>query len=154
MSGGFDVKYYSDLFLSINCACVNGRKILAKPILLLTIIAAIEDKIVKENKFFWRNGQEFEEFHRRYKNLYLCYRPNEYLTPIFKPFFHIKNDGFMHHELKYSNNIPKTATVKYLTENLNYAYLDQELWDLLQDYNVREEFRELIINFFIKPKRD
>ena len=60
----------------------------------------------------------------------------------------------MHHELKYSNNIPKTATVKYLTENLNYAYLDQELWDLLQDYNVREEFRELIINFFIKPKRD
>jgi Predicted restriction endonuclease len=154
MDNELRVKYYSNQLLKLNCAHAYGRKILAKPIFVLTIISAIEEGFVNNNKFFWKGSPGFDEFHQLYQSIYVSYQPNECLTPMYKPFYHLKNDGFWHHDVKDQNNIPKTATNKYLKENLNYAYLDQALWDLLQDHNVREEFRNQIINFFLRPNNN
>lgn len=41
---------------------------------------------------------------------------------------------------------------KFLAENVDYAYLDDTLWELLQDKSVREEYKEAIITHFLKTE--
>lgn len=153
MENRLRIDYYKNAFIRLNCAYVYGRKILAKPIFVLSIIDSIEQGFLAENKIEWKKGV-FEKFHDLYNEIFSTYLHNEYPTPIYKPFFHLAHDGFWHHNVKHSIPPPKAATIRYLSEELNYAYLDQALWDLLQDFNVREEFRETIINFFLKTKEE
>lgn len=151
----FKRTYYSHELLKLNCAHIHGRKILAKPVLLLSIITAIEEKVVTKNKFVWsKEDDSFNRLEEIYKDLYLGYIPNEYQTPLFKPFFHLKHEGFWHLDVKDKDNIPKTSSICFLRNELNYAYLDPSLWDLLQYPEVREEYKQLIIDFFLKPKND
>ena len=63
-------KYYSNALLKLHCAQVRGRKILAKPIFFLSVIQAIEDRVVSDNKFEYGNGN-FNLFHEIYKEMYL-----------------------------------------------------------------------------------
>lgn len=144
-------KYYLDKFLKMHCAHVYGRKILAKPIFVLTIIAAISDKVITENKFYWERNSVAKQFHELYQSLYVSFLPNDYLTPMYKPFFHLKNDGFWHLNVNDDNSMVKVASVNFLKTNLNYAYLDQELWGILQDHNYREYFQTQIIHKYIRP---
>ena len=145
--------YYSHELLRLNCAHIHGRKILAKPILLLAIISVIEEKIITENKFVWnKDDDSFCRFEKIYKDLYLGYVPNEYQTPLYKPFFHLKHEAFWHLDVKDKESIPQMSSISFLRNKLNYAYLDPSLWDLLQSPDVREEYKQLIINFFLKPK--
>lgn len=152
MANQLRIKYYSDAFLKLHCAQVRGRKIFAKPIFVLSVIQAVEDKVVTENQFEYGKGN-FEQFHKIYKDTYMSYQPNEYLTPIFKPYFHLTTDGFWHHKVS-DDNIPRKSSTTYLKENVSYAYLDEALWDLLQEPSVREQYRELIVNFFLSPKTE
>lgn len=145
-------KYYSNALLKLHCAQVRGRKILAKPIFFLSVIQAIEDRVVIDNKFEYGNGN-FNLFHEIYKEMYLSYQPNEYQTPVFKPFYHLISDGFWHHKV-INECVPKKSSATYLSENVSYAYLDEVLWDLLQEPSVREEYRELIVSFFLRPKTE
>lgn len=41
---------------------------------------------------------------------------------------------------------------KFLTENVDYAYLDDTLWELLQDKEIREEYKEAIITHYLKAE--
>lgn len=152
MANQLRIKYYSDAFLKLHCAQVRGRKIFAKPIFILAVIQAIEDKVVIDNRFEYGLGN-FVNFLQIYKYTYISYQPNEYITPIFKPFFHLTTDGFWHHKL-ISENIPRKSSSTYLKENVSYAYLDEALWDLLQEPSVREQYKEQIVNFFLRPKTE
>jgi putative restriction endonuclease len=49
-------------------------------------------------------------------------------------------------------NASQTPSAKYLRENVEYACLDDELWELLQDSETRNELRDAIIQHFIKPR--
>ena len=42
-----------------------------------------------------------------------------------------------------------TPSAKYLREHLQYAKLDDELWELLQDAENREYFKQNIMNRYI-----
>ena len=151
MENRLRIDYYKNVFIRLNCAYAHGRKIMAKPIFVLSIIDSVEQGFLVENRIEWKKGV-FENLNTLYNEIFLTYLPNEYPTPIYKPFFHLTHDGFWHHDIKHSAPPPKAASIRYLSEELNFAHLDQALWDLLQDFNVREEFRKTIINFFLKPQ--
>lgn len=148
-----DVKYYLEKFKKLNCAFVHGHKILAKPFLILAIIEIIGDGRCTENKFEWEAGC-FEDLKEAFEDQHYRYQPNNYLTPIFKPFYHLSHDGFWHLNF-IDGQIHKTINSnKSLRDLKAFAHLDPPLWDLLQNASVRDEFREQIINFFIKKKTD
>lgn len=64
-----------------------------------------------------------------------------------EPYYFIKwKDG-----VKYMN-ASQTPSAKFLRENVEYVCLDDELWELLQDPETRNELREAIIQHFIKPR--
>lgn len=84
-------------------------------------------------------------------------RANAKVTPFNMPFFHLNAEEYYHIKWKTKNEKPcqaQSPSSKYLRENIDYAYLDPELWDLLQDPLVRDEFRKAIINHYLKEDKE
>ena len=63
-----------------------------------------------------------------------------------KPFYHLQNDGFWH--IQYQNLPIYINSVKAINNHVEYAYLDNALWDLLQDKEARKTIKEEIVRFF------
>jgi putative restriction endonuclease len=142
---------YAQKIIRLNCAKVQGRTILAKPIFLIAIISAIQEKHITQNQFYWNPADTgYQKLKELYKDTYIGYLPCIYQTPLYKPFFHLKHERFWHLKVRGDIQEPKSSSINYLKNNVDYAYLDTDLWDLLQDPAVREEYKELIIDFYLK----
>ena len=144
------LQFYNSKILKLHCASVRGRKILAKPILILAIIHSIENHIILNNEFPWGKQKELLlEFNHIYEDLFIGYLPNEYHTPLFKPFFHLKHEGFWHLKLNEDVKFPTSSSVGFLNKYVDYAYLDNELWELLQNFEYRKFIKETIIHNYL-----
>ncbi len=144
--------YYINELLCTHRGGFKGRKSNAKPLLLLSLIDLIEDGIVLSNRIPF----DLDILQEQYKKESNYYEPNTIITPYYKPFFHLISESYYH--IKWKNDAPKgaarTPSAKYLRENVEYAALDDELWQLLQDEGARNEIKEAIINYFIKPVKE
>ena len=148
---GLKLSYYRSILLETHRG--NGHGIIsnAKPYLLLSIINLIERGDILGNRIRFDNIKLAET----YEIVSKLYEPQKAITPLFKPFFHLNREPFYYLKWKASVKIPKQATTpsaKFLRENVEYACLDDDLWELLQDSEVRNEFRDAIIQHFIKPR--
>lgn len=139
MASFLKVEYYSTIISQMRQGpTTNKGKNKAKPLLLWTIISLVETHILSKNMITLGvlNDRYYEAF----------YEFNIPRTVIIYPFFYLKNDGFWH--LKWKNDqevIIRTPTFSFIQENIDYAYLDEELWNLLQEKNVREKMKEVLI---------
>lgn len=141
-NNSLQISYYKTLLLSMKQKITNGKSNAAKPMLILAIIALIEKGEIIGNKI------EFNEsLDKEYQKLINFY--NEANTSYQYPYYYLRNEGFYH--IKGLTN-KKTPSVKFIKENIDYAYLDDALWELLQDASIREEFRNGIINHYLKEK--
>ena len=137
-------KHYTKQIMSIRQAKINGETILAKPVLLVAIIDAIDEDVFIHNQFVindWLEG--------RYKMLMSHYAKDsqfEDKTGIEKPFWHLETDGFWHlscpGEHIYKSRTPSKAWVK---EYVKFASFDESLWILLQNKVWRTKLRDYII---------
>lgn len=135
---------YRQMFASLKRGNYRGVFSNAKPIYLISLIDYLPT--LKENKFKWGD-----------KTLLAIYLNNMAqliafpFTPMIKPFFHLSSDPF--YTLVWRGNPPdnllKRPSTRLLKEYLDYAKLDDELWELLQDKSNRAYLRECIIkNYF------
>ena len=140
--------YYANQILSIARGTKNGVRSNAKPLYLLAIIKGVEDGALMGNKL------EFNEaLNRLYLGMCSLYEPKVSVTPFFKPFFHMKSESFYVIKWKPGTgpvHATHTPSAKFLRENVEYAALDDDLWTLLQDVQIRNEFKEAIIKHYIK----
>ena len=136
--------HYTKRIMSIKQAKINGEVILAKPVLLVAIIDAIDEDIFRNNQFVindWLEG--------RYKMLMCHYAKDSQFEDkigIEKPFWHLESDGFWH--LNYqgeSLSKSRTPSKAWLKENVKFASFDEELWILLQNRVWRTKLRDYII---------
>lgn len=136
--------YYCGQINKIKQARIYGDIIIAKPILILSIIDGIEFSIFADNEFYISNWLE-----NHYNNLYFQYLTNSRLkkpTSIATPFWHLASDGFWHlHLYVKEQNIRKTPSRAWLIENVQYACFDDALWFLLQNREWRMRLRQYII---------
>ncbi|WP_304959885.1 hypothetical protein [Bacteroides caecimuris] len=112
---------------------------MAKPIFIIALIEAIEKRISTNNRFFYETLVDL------YKQIYHLYIGMN-ITPMHKPFYHLQNDGFWH--IQYINSPICINSVKAINGHVEYAYLDNALWDLLQDKEARKTIKEEIVRFF------
>lgn len=142
MNGLLRNYYYNALISMKQGINRNGEKNMAKPVLLLSIFEYIEREEIRENKI------KYDQIVEGYNNF------NEKLgwtlASVNYPFYFLTSDGFYH--LKWKGEPIKTnnPTGKLIRENVEYAYLDDALWNLLQNVSVREEYREAIIRHYLK----
>lgn len=137
-------RHYANLIANIRQAKIQGEVIVAKPVLLLTLIDAIDNDIVCDNNFVLCDWLE-----ERYYSLMRQYTKSSQFdvpTGIDKPFWHMESDGFWHlncpGEHQYKGRTPSRA---WLKENVKYAYFDEPLWILLQNKEWRTKLRDYIV---------
>jgi predicted restriction endonuclease len=141
--------YYKSVVLTIHRGIAHGSPSNAKPLLLLAIIKGIEDGNIIGNKI------EFNEsINNDYQTLCSFFEPTKKPAPLFKPFYHSEREEY--YNLKWKDgDLPihkwHTPSAKFLREHLDYAYLNDGLWEILQSQAARKEFQELIIDNYLNP---
>ena len=139
------------MMLSIHTGSINGKVALSKPLYITSIIEAIEWDALTENEIKISN----EFIRKRFGQLYEQVNGNRkgYEVSFFvRPFFHLSSASFYRLIWKQGveqSNKASTPSAKYLRENLLYAKLDDELWELLQDAENRNYIKQNIISRYL-----
>ena len=142
---------YTEMMLSIHTGSINGKVALSKPLYITSIIEAIEWDALTENEIMISN----EFIRKRFGQLYEQVNGNKkgYEVSFFvRPFFHLSSASFYHLIWKQGvvlSTMASTPSAKYLRENLLYAKLDDELWELLQDAENRNYIKQNIISRYL-----
>lgn len=145
---GLKVSYFKNLLICTHRGNYRGIVSNAKPFFLLAIIQSIEDGIIVGNKISFDN----EKLISVYNTISRKYELNKQPTPFNKPFFHLNREEYYFLKWKHGIHVPKqcvSPSSKFLRENVEFAALDDELWDLLQIPETREELKSTIIKFFL-----
>lgn len=132
---------YRIAFLSVKQKSTNGVTNAAKPALVIAVIEAIAAGEIKNNQI------RFQDIKARYISTLEKWQPEK--TPLKYPFYHMEGDGFWH--LKWNGEQPTkriSPSAKFLRENIDWAYFDNALWDLLQDEEARKGYIDAITKYF------
>lgn len=147
---GLKASYYTNLILSTGRGLNKGVPSNAKPLYLLAIMEGISNGVLMGNKL------KFDDILQNlYEDVCIRFEPWRKAAKFYKPFFHMKSEPY--YFIKWKDDVrwikaSKTPSAKFLRENVEYACLDDDLWDLLQDPETRNELRDAIIDYFIKPR--
>ncbi|MBQ7635290.1 MAG: hypothetical protein IJS89_06950 [Bacteroidaceae bacterium] len=136
------IEYYKNLLHTMKVAKAKGKINLAKPIFMLSILQGIQYGTIIDNHITLS-----ESLINTYKAFFNKYNQTSLTSHIY-PYYYLKSEEFYH---LVGDCDRKNPTSKYLREHVEYAYLDEELWELLQDEGARNEIKDAIVNFFIKP---
>ena len=137
--------------MSIRQAKIHGEVIVAKPVLMLALIDGIEDGVFTANRFVL-----IEWLEKRYLSLMLQYtRNSQFNKPadISNPFWHLATDGFWHLHTKVAVVDGSTPSKEWLREQVVFAYLDDDLWVLLQNRVWRTKIRDFIVEHKLSDER-
>lgn len=140
-------------------ANVKGEKAPHKPILLLSLIEGIEKKEIKHNEI-----KITSELVASFKGFWSQLVKDSRFTENFSlPFFHLQSDGFWHLQTLPGREIVLTSShsiksFSHLKEVIHCTYLDQELFNLLQNEHTRQVIKQTILdtyfpNAFLQPNR-
>jgi len=136
--------YYTKRIDTIKQARIKGELILAKPILLLAIIDCIEEKHIQYNRI--RIDEILEQKYNALMSKYARGSQFDNPTKIEYPFWHLQTDGFWHFcGIAQPKKMNVSATKKFLTEQVKFAYFDNDLWMLLTNDATRIALRNYIV---------
>ncbi len=122
-----------------------------KPILLLSVIEAIALGQVRKNQIPL-TAELIATFLKLWSHLEPVRKPD-----IGLPFFHLTSDSFWHYQMKPGFESMIAASVKIRTVNairqtVEYAYLDEELWEILQHPQERSVLTQVLIDSWFIDK--
>lgn len=138
--------FYEETLLHIHQAPVkrSGFKIVAKPILLLTILKAIDDGFITINRFSY--DQMESRYTALFKNYFMQAR-QETLTPMYYPWYFMSHDDFWHLSWQGSEPIKtESPSAAFIRRNTTHAFFDDDLWTLISHPYYRQEFMQFIID--------
>ena len=144
---------YRDKFTRLNAATAEpGRKRPHKPCMLLAVIELIEAKRITANRI------EFTDvLISRYREYFEIVKAgNDQLNP-WLPFFHLRGDKFWQLNPQPGKEgvleAMSTATKRSdIENNIQYATLDYELYQLLLDQTERDKLREVLLLHWFPTK--
>ncbi len=126
-----------------------------KPILLLSIIDLIEHKVLRHNRIFLE-----PELIATFLKFWSQLGSNAHQPDIALPFFHLRGDGFWHfkanpgYESAIASGQNRLRTISALREVVYYAYLDNELFECLQDVRSRQGLVNALVAAWFSDKAD
>ena len=135
-------RFYRDLIIITKRGNYRGKISNAKPVFIISLIDAISESVFTDNKLCFGN-KDFEYIYYRNSAIY------HNNTKIILPFYHL--DTSEYYSIKWRqkyNGGGHTPSTRFMLDNVEYAYLDNALWDLLQDKETRKTIREEIVRFF------
>ena len=104
-----------------------------------------------ENKFFYDDFLE-----ALYLDSCHLYEPELKVAPFYRPFYHSNREEY-YNILWKGGSVPAhtwhTPSAKFLREHVEYAFLDNKLWSLLQDSEIREALKQSVIKRYLAPNQ-
>ena len=137
-------EYYYQKLSALKLNRSSGHPSPHKVCLLLTIADLIQEG--SKNKF-----QLNDDLNIRFSEYFEKFKQGRDNGDISKPFFHLRTEGFWHFEAKDLTSFDeflqskRTPSNKQIKELIDFAYLDTELYQLLQNENERLILRERIM---------
>ena len=138
--GSLTLSIYSDLLTSLHCSICKTGFVVAKPIALLAILEYIDNGLLE-------NRIDFDGLLKHYDNISARYSSK---TPFQYPFYFLANEDFYHLKWRGVKVKKRAPSAKFIRDNIEYAYLDNALWDLLQNPDTRDYLKEKIINAYLQ----
>lgn len=125
----------------------HGHKKPHKLVMLLAVLDLFDKRIVTENKIpFDDNLSE------SFSNLFNLIRIDGDWNQPAPPFFHLRTSSFWKHKIKdgreaqYSKLATSGGGSKRIEENIDYAYLSDDVYALFSDGIIRQDIREFLIS--------
>ena len=133
--------YYESLFSGLNLHTAGGLASPHKVAMLLAVTDLIEGGTLTDNRIEYSESL-ISAFARRFKGLRT---EGDSPRPIY-PYFHLRKDGFWHHSLRpgQTESYHQLSTItsrNQIDRHIAFVYLDDELFELLNNYTVRELLR-------------
>jgi putative restriction endonuclease len=137
--------YYCQLFSQLNVSNSSKRgNAKYKPILILSVIDLIAQGVITHNQIPVSN-----ELIQTFDKYWDTIGSHLYKGGLHYPFFHLQNEGVWYVVTKTGFNGLQPKTTNKLKEAVDYAYVDNELFLLLQDdFSRRELIDALVTSFF------
>ena len=134
---------YTQCIIDLRQVKIKGEVIVAKPVLLLSLIEGIHRGIFQDNKFVLNEWLEdkYLELMKKYTSNSQFDKPSD----IANPFWHLASDGFWHLQGTELSSMKNTPSKRWLKDNVSYASFDEDLWVLLQNASWRMKLRDFII---------
>lgn len=144
------LSYYHKKFANLGVSRSRGIAP-NKPILLLSVIEMISTEQIRQNQIPL-SAELIATFLKLWSHLEPVRKPD-----IGLPFFHLISDGFWHYQLRSGFESLIAAKVKIRTPNtikqtVEYAYLDEELFEILQDPDARSYLTHVLIDSWFDDK--
>lgn len=139
-----NLNYYINKFVNLRVSRSNGVAP-NKPILLLSVIEMISLGLLRNNEIPL-SGELIATFLNLWSHLEPIRKPD-----IGLPFYHLTSDGFWHYQPKAGFESLIATKVKIrnphtIRQTVEYAYLDPELWSLLQNPENRTVLNSVLID--------
>jgi putative restriction endonuclease len=139
---------YLQILSSLNVSYSKEKgKAPYKPILLLVVIDLIAQGLIKENKILVSDNL-IEIFDKYWSAL----GKSAYKGGLTYPFFHLKNDGFWHLEFQRGFEGSRPRTVNQLKKYVQYASLDDNLFNFLQNQFTRQTIVDVLVEVWFSDK--
>lgn len=147
------LSYYSKRFQRIRVDRAHGVAP-HKPLLLLSVIEMISHKEIQKNEIYLSN-ELIQKFLK-----YWSYLGSELHNPdISRPYFHMRSGRFWHlmanpdYEKVISSKV-KLKTFLEVKRSIQYAYLDEDLFDLLNINKYRECLLSVLVGQWFPGRLD
>jgi len=146
-----NLNYYASKFAKLRVSRTHGIAP-HKPILLLSVIELIEQGLVLRNQI-----PLSAELIGAFLKLWQYLGSTTHNADIGLPFFHLKSDGFWHFkpnpgfEAALLSGV-KVRTVSLIRQVVEYAYLDKELFKILQQPALRSSLTKVLLDTWFADK--
>ncbi|MEH2289419.1 hypothetical protein [Nostoc sp.] len=145
-----NIAYYCQRFAELNVSSSQKRgNAQYKPILLLSVIDLIARDVITTNTI-----PVSDELIQIFESYWNVIGSPAYKGGLHYPFFHLQNEGFWYLKFKSEFNGLQPKTINKLKEAVEYAYLDNELFNFLQDEFCRKELIDALISAFFSDNEN
>ncbi|NEQ22396.1 MAG: hypothetical protein F6K28_25065 [Microcoleus sp. SIO2G3] len=145
-----NLAFYRERFDELNVSITERGKAPYKPILLLSVIDLIAQGLIKDNHIYITN--ELINTFNKYKNI--LSPDKKFDSTLSLPFFHLKNEDVQFWHLDFNTEeydaSPQTnekirKSITQLKKYVNSAYIDRELFNLIQNEDSRQELVDKLL---------
>lgn len=145
------IQSYEELFANLSVGLLKGKKLPHKAVLLLAIIDLIETQVISQN-IISLDSDVLSAFNRKWKSFFTMKIPSVWI-----PFWYMKGEKFWHFkalnndsELNAVMNFAGHPSIGQMKQVIKYAYLDEELFSLLNNKKEREHLSNILIKTYIE----
>lgn len=143
-----DFEYYKDCFSSLNTMKKTGKRAPHKALLLLSVIDLIEHGVITDCRIPLSEElvKQFKQNTSKFLGESIMFQPKANY-----PYYHMRSEPFWQLVTNPNCSIDKITnySLSSLRGNIAYARIDEELFELLKNQNVRAKLRVILISTYI-----